>query len=82
MPGYRSFDDPSHRQELAALWGIDAARLPTERGRAYPDIVHAVMNQRIKALWIIGTNPLVSFPNREVLEIALEPAAAREPLAA
>jgi predicted molibdopterin-dependent oxidoreductase YjgC len=30
-----------------------------------------VMNGRIKALWIIGTNPLVSFPNREVLEIAL-----------
>ena len=71
MPGYRSFDDPSHRRELAALWGIDEARLPTERGRAYPDIVHAVMNQRVKALWIIGTNPLVSFPNREVLEVAL-----------
>ncbi|MET0728744.1 MAG: nitrate reductase [Acidimicrobiales bacterium] len=71
MPGYRSFDDPQHRQELAALWGIDEQLLPTERGRAYPDIVNAVMNGRIKGLWIIGTNPLVSFPNREVLEIAL-----------
>ena len=28
------------------------------------------MNGKIKALWIIGTNPLVSFPNREVLEHA------------
>ncbi|MGQ0830760.1 MAG: molybdopterin oxidoreductase family protein [Microthrixaceae bacterium] len=71
MPGYRSFDDPVHRRELAALWGIDEARLPTERGRAYPDIVNAVMNDKIKGLWIIGTNPLVSFPNREVLEVAL-----------
>jgi anaerobic selenocysteine-containing dehydrogenase len=71
MPGYRSFDDPAHRRELAALWGIDEARLPVERGRAYPDIVNAVMNDRIKGLWIIGTNPLVSFPNREVLEVAL-----------
>lgn len=70
MPGYRSYDDPQHRRELAALWGIDEARLPTERGRAYPDIVNAAMNQRIKGLWIIGTNPLVSFPNREVLEVA------------
>lgn len=71
MPGYRSYDDPAHRRELAALWGIPEARLPTERGRAYPDIVNAVMNGRVKGLWIIGTNPLVSFPNREVLEVAL-----------
>lgn len=71
MPGYRSFDDPEHRRELADLLGIAEERIPTERGRAYPDIVNAVMNGRIKGLWIIGTNPLVSFPNREVLEIAL-----------
>jgi anaerobic selenocysteine-containing dehydrogenase len=70
MPGYRSWDDPAHRQELAALWGIAEDRLPTDRGRAYPDIINAVMNGKIKGLWIIGTNPVVSFPNREVLEIA------------
>ena len=71
MPGYRAFDDPAARRQLAQLWGIEEDRLPTERGRAYPDIVNAVMNGRIKALWVIGTNPVVSFPNREVLEIAL-----------
>jgi assimilatory nitrate reductase catalytic subunit len=71
MPGYRSYDDPTARRELAELWGITEERLPTERGRAYPDIVNAVMSERIKGLWVIGTNPLVSFPNREVLEVAL-----------
>ncbi len=70
MPGYRGYDVPAHREELAALWGIDESRLPTERGRAYPDIVNAVMSGKVKGLWIIGTNPLVSFPNREVLEHA------------
>ena len=70
MPGYRAFDDPRHRAELAALLGVDDARLPTARGRAYPDIVNAVMAGRIKGLWVIGTNPVVSFPNREVLEAA------------
>jgi predicted molibdopterin-dependent oxidoreductase YjgC len=70
MPGYRGYDVPAHREELAALWGIDESRLPTERGRAYPDIVNAVMSGNVKGLWIIGTNPLVSFPNREVLEHA------------
>jgi assimilatory nitrate reductase catalytic subunit len=71
MPGYRSYDDASARGELAELWSVDESRLPTERGRAYPDIVNAVMSGKIKALWIIGTNPVVSFPNRGTLEQAL-----------
>jgi predicted molibdopterin-dependent oxidoreductase YjgC len=70
MPGYRAYDDPVARAELADRLGIAESRLPTERGRAYPDIVNAVMSRRIKALWIIGTNPVVSFPNRDVLEHA------------
>jgi predicted molibdopterin-dependent oxidoreductase YjgC len=71
MPGYRGYDNPAHRAELAGLWGIDEARLPTDRGRAYPDIINAVMSGKIKGLWIIGTNPVVSYPNREILELAL-----------
>jgi assimilatory nitrate reductase catalytic subunit len=70
MPGYRAYDDPSARAELAALLGVPESRLPAERGRAYPDIVNAVMSGTIKGLWIIATNPVVSFPNREVLEQA------------
>ena len=71
MPGYRAYDDPAARRELADRLGVAEERLPTERGHAYPDIINAVMGRRIKALWVIGTNPVVSFPNREVLEIAL-----------
>jgi assimilatory nitrate reductase catalytic subunit len=71
MPGYRPYDDAAARAELAALWDIPESALPTERGKAYPDIINAVVAGRIKGLWIIGTNPLVSFPNREVLEYGL-----------
>ena len=71
MPGYRAYDDPAARAELATIWGIAEDELPAERGRAYPDIINAVMNGTIKALWVIGTNPVVSYPNREVLEHAL-----------
>jgi anaerobic selenocysteine-containing dehydrogenase len=72
MPGYRAYDDAAARTELAALWGIAESALPTERGKAYPDIINAVVAGRIKGLWIIGTNPVVSFPNREVLEYGLD----------
>ena len=71
MPGYRAYDDPAARAELAARLGVDESRLPSERGRAYPDIINAVVSGRIKGLWIIATNPVVSYPNREVLELAL-----------
>ncbi len=71
MPGYRPYDDAAARTELAALWRIPESMLPAERGKAFPDIINAVVAGRIKGLWIIGTNPLVSFPNREVLEYGL-----------
>jgi anaerobic selenocysteine-containing dehydrogenase len=71
MPGYRAYDDAAARTELAARLGIDEGRLPAERGRAYPDIINAVVSGRIKGLWIIATNPVVSYPNRATLEHAL-----------
>lgn len=72
MPGYRAFDDTSARRELAAIWGVSEERLPTRRGLAYPDIIEAIGDGRIKALWIIGTNPSVSFPDHEAFRRAME----------
>jgi anaerobic selenocysteine-containing dehydrogenase len=71
LPGYRKFESPSDRQELAQLWNIPVERIPTARGLAYPDIIEAAVAGKIRALWIIGTNPLVSFPNIDVLKHAL-----------
>ena len=71
MPGYRKFDDANDRRELAELWGIDESRLPAKRGLAYPDIVEAAVAKNLRGLWIIATNPLVSFPNQGVLRQAL-----------
>ncbi|HET7488476.1 MAG TPA: nitrate reductase [Acidimicrobiales bacterium] len=71
LPGYRAWDDAAARAELAALWGVPVDRLPTERGRAYPDIIDGVLDGTIKGLWVIATNPVVSFPNRARLEAAL-----------
>ena len=72
LPGYRSFDSAEHRHELARIWRMDADRIPSCRGLAYPDIIEAAVAGKIRALWIIGTNPLVSFPNIDVLKQALE----------
>jgi anaerobic selenocysteine-containing dehydrogenase len=71
LPGYRKFDNPQDRADLARLWNIDVERIPTARGMAYPDIIEGAVAGTIKALWFIATNPAVSFPNYFVLEQAL-----------
>lgn len=71
MPGYRAYDDPTARAELCELWGISDKQLPSDRGCAYPDIVNAVLSGVVKGLWVIGTNPVVSFPRHELIEKAL-----------
>src|SRR5207249_8738983 len=72
LPGYRKFESASDREELAALWGIGAERLPTSRGWAYPDIIEGAVARKIRALWVIATNPIVSFPNLGVLQHSLD----------
>jgi assimilatory nitrate reductase catalytic subunit len=71
LPGYRKFDNPTDREDLARIWNIDVDRIPTARGLAYPDIIEAAVQGRIKALWFVATNPAVSFPNYKLLEHAL-----------
>jgi assimilatory nitrate reductase catalytic subunit len=72
LPGYRKFESTEDRAELAALWNIAPDRIPAARGLAYPDIIEAVLARRIRALWIIATNPVVSFPNHDLIRQALE----------
>lgn len=72
LPGYRKFENAEDRQALADIWKVDVGRIPTQRGKAYPDIIEAAVTGSIKALWFIATNPAVSFPNYDLLEFALK----------
>jgi anaerobic selenocysteine-containing dehydrogenase len=72
LPGYRKFESAGDREAVAQLWNISADRIPTSRGLAYPDIVEAALAKKIRALWVIATNPIVSFPNLGVLQQSLE----------
>ena len=71
LPGYRKFDNAQDRSDLAKIWNINEEELPRTRGLAYPDIIEAALAGRVKALWFIATNPVVSFPNAKLLSEAL-----------
>ena len=72
LPGLRR---PRRPRRAGRAVGRRRDELPDRAGPGLPRHHQRGHERAIKALWIIGTNPLVSFPNREVLEHAL--AAAR-----
>ncbi len=71
LPGYRKFEDAGHREELARLWGLPVSEIPAARGWAYPDIIEGIIRGTIRGLWIIATNPFVSYPNQDLLKDAI-----------
>ena len=73
LPGYRKFESADDRARAGAALGRvrsiafrrrAVSRIPTSSKRR--------SNARIRALWIIATNPIVSFPNLGSLQQALE----------
>ena len=72
LPGYRNFGDEAATREYAQLVNVSEDIVPTERGYKYAEIIDAIDRGEIKALWIVATNPLVSFVNQDKLRSALK----------
>lgn len=60
----RSFTDANDRAEVAGILDIDEARIPRLNGWAYDQIVEGMRQKKIRALWIIATNPAHSWIQR------------------
>ena len=71
LPGYRNFGDTQAAQEYANIVNVPLDIVPTERGYKYGEIIEAIDKGEIKALWIVATNPLVSFTDQEKLRSTL-----------
>ena len=72
IPGYRDYKNEKDRAEFAKIIGVDVDLIPKERGYSYPQIIEAIEKGEIKALWVVATNPLVSFPNQNRLRNAFK----------
>jgi len=71
LPGYRNFGDAKAAQEYADIVNVPVGIVPVERGYKYGEIIDAIERGEIKALWVVATNPLVSFVNQEKLRSTL-----------
>jgi len=70
LSGHRDMDNPAHRAEVAALWGI--ADVPAQPGQTAVEMFEAVRRGEIKAIWIACTNPAQSMPDLNLVKEALE----------
>ena len=72
LPGYRTVANAVHRQEVEKFWGAPEGHIADRPGLAAVDMFEAAARGEIKAMWIMCTNPVVSMPNIDVVERAME----------
>jgi predicted molibdopterin-dependent oxidoreductase YjgC len=68
--GYQKVIDPAARQKMAEAWNLD--ELPDQPGMKVTAMIPAAHDGKLKALYIIGENPLVSDPDLNHCEKSLK----------
>ncbi len=70
LSAHRDMANPTHRAEIAALWGVP--EVPSKPGKTAVEMFEAAADGEIKALWIACTNPAQSMPDQATVRRALE----------
>lgn len=71
-PGYISVKDEANRKKVASVWQVPAETLDAEPGLTLVEISKAAYDDKIKGLYIMGENPMVTDPNLNHTEAALK----------
>ena len=68
-PGYQKVNDPEVKKKFESAWG---SNLPDSPGLTHVEIFEAISAQKIKALYLVGENPILSEANSRHVEEALK----------
>jgi len=68
FPDYQSVENKTIRAQFEELWG---KKLNPIRGLTVVEIVHAILNDEIKGMYILGENPAMSDPDQAHARAAL-----------
>jgi anaerobic selenocysteine-containing dehydrogenase len=71
LPGYRQIENPEHRAEVEQYWGVPEGSITPRPGLTAVELFESLESGRLKAIWIVCNNPLVSLPNLEQVRRAL-----------
>lgn len=69
FPGYQNVTDDEKRKALAEAWGVK--ELPGKVGLTVVEAMHAASEGKVRAVYVMGENPMMSDPNTNHVEQAL-----------
>lgn len=69
LPGYQRVTEEAQRRAVAQAWGLDD--LPGEIGLTIVEATHAALEGKVRAVYVMGENPMISDPNSQHVEQAL-----------
>lgn len=72
LPAHRSLDNEAHRLEVQKFWG--SGPINSKPGLTATEMIQALEEGTLKAIWIVCTNPVTSLPNARRVEAALKKA--------
>ncbi|MFW8596295.1 molybdopterin-dependent oxidoreductase [Cribrihabitans neustonicus] len=67
---HMDLENPAHRTAVQGFWA--APRMPERAGLKAADMFRAAGDGRIKALWIIHTNPAATLPEADAVRAAID----------
>jgi assimilatory nitrate reductase catalytic subunit len=70
--GGHDFRNASHREKIAKATGIPLGHIPDRPSLAYDQIIQAADAGKVKALWLIATNPSHSWIDQNAMNRTLE----------
>lgn len=71
LPAHRDVTNSVHREEMESFWN-SPVKIAHKPGFTATEMFEALADERLKAIWIINTNPLVSMPDINMAEKALK----------
>jgi predicted molibdopterin-dependent oxidoreductase YjgC len=70
-PGYQPVTSEEVRHKFAEGWGVPYERLSPEVGLTVTEVMDGILDGRVRALFVLGENPMLSDPNLHHVEEAL-----------
>ncbi len=70
MSGYQPWSNEAVRNKFEKAWGVD--KLPDKTGLTVVEMINAAADGKLKALYIMGENPMLSDPNIAHVEEGLK----------
>ena len=72
LPGQRTVINAEDRQVIEKLWNVSPGSIQAEPGFDAVQLFKKLESGDVKAVWIIGSNPVASMPNRQRVLAGLE----------